>query len=77
MATLQRAQPGVLQLLVAPQRGQPLGVAAEHVAAASRGRGEIEHRAIGVEDARPDPGKSCLGHQIPRPEPSRSSFTAP
>jgi hypothetical protein len=57
MPALQRAQPGVLQLLVAPQQGEPLGVVGEHLAAARRRRREVEQRAVGVEDAGPDPGE--------------------
>jgi hypothetical protein len=51
MPSLQRAQPGVLQLLVAPQRGHRGSLVAEDIDAACRRGGEVEHRAVGVEDA--------------------------
>ena len=59
---LRGPQPAVLQLLVAPEGGQPLGLVAEPVATAGGGRGVVEQRAIGVEHAGLDAGKSCVSH---------------
>src|SRR6185312_6193973 len=73
---LQRAQPGVLKLLVAPQRRQRGEIVTERVAALCRRGGVVEQRAVSVEDAganagtyggRPDiarPGLSMF-HRIP------------
>ncbi len=51
VAVLERAQPGVLELLVAPERGQRRAAILRHVGAARRGGGEVEQGAVGVEDA--------------------------
>jgi hypothetical protein len=48
---LQRTKPGILQLLVAPQRGQLVDAVPEHVTTALGRSGKIEQRAVGIEDA--------------------------
>jgi len=53
-----------MELLVAPQRGQRIGVVAENVAARLRRRGKIEQGAVSVEHAQFDPGEGGLGHVI-------------
>jgi hypothetical protein len=40
-----------LQLLVAPERGQPVDRLTEHIAATSRRRSKVEQGSIGIEDA--------------------------
>jgi hypothetical protein len=62
VSRLKRAKPSVLQLLVAPNRSEPVDVAPQNIAAAPRGSGEIEQRSICIEDAGLDPGKRILGH---------------
>ena len=65
VTVLERAQPSVLKLLVAPQRRQRRALVGWNVGAARRGGGEVEQRAIGVEDAGADAleGSRRLGHE--------------
>jgi hypothetical protein len=51
VTALQRTQPRVLQLLVAPQRGQRRAPARLDLGAGRGRRGEVEQRAVGVENA--------------------------
>src|SRR5262249_29874920 len=51
MAPLKRAQPGVLQLLVAPEGRQLVDAIPQHVPAPSCRGCKVEYRAIGVKDA--------------------------
>src|SRR5262249_18222041 len=64
VAALQSAQPGVLQLLVAPQDGEPFRVVTEHVSAPRRGGGKVEQRAVGVENAGADPVQLLASHRV-------------
>jgi hypothetical protein len=48
---LHGAKPGILQLLVTPERGQFVDAVPEHIAAAPGRSGKIEQRPVGVEDA--------------------------
>ena len=68
VAVLERAQPGVLDLLVAPERGQRGALFLRNVGAARRGGGEVEQGAVGVEDAGADvlQGSGRLGHRSPQ-----------
>jgi hypothetical protein len=50
VAVLQRAQPRILELLLAPQRRQRRAPLFWNVFAARGGGSEVEQRAIGVED---------------------------
>src|SRR5260370_22478661 len=59
---LERPQPGVLQLLLAPERGQLVDAFAEHVAAAFRGGSKIKQRSICIEDAGLHADQSCVAH---------------
>src|SRR5919198_3113538 len=56
-------QPGILQLLVTPERAQLLDGVAQDVAAASRRRGKIEQRAGGIEDTSLHAGERCVTHR--------------
>jgi hypothetical protein len=53
-----------MELLVAPQCGQRIGVVAENVAARLRRGGKIEQGAVSVERAQLDPGERGLGHGL-------------
>jgi len=53
-----------MELLVAPQRGQRIGVVAENVAARLRRGGKVEQRAVSIEHAELDPGEGGLGQVI-------------
>jgi hypothetical protein len=59
---LHGAQPGILQLLVAPERGQFVDAVPEHIAAAPGRSGKIEQRPVGVEDAGLHADERCLFH---------------
>ena len=81
VAVLQAAQPGVLKLLVAPQRRQAHALFRRHVVAPRRGGSEVEQRSIGVENAGADAfeeKRSWFGHSrlqrncIPTPPDRRS-----
>jgi len=56
------AQPGVLQLLLAPEFGQALPVVAKFVAGAARRAVEIEKRSVGVENAGCDAVEGLIVH---------------
>jgi hypothetical protein len=60
VAPLCRAQPGVLNLLVAPQRGEAVRRLGGHVHAGAGCGGKVEQRAVGVEHARLDAGQGAL-----------------
>src|SRR5712692_9699322 len=62
MTSLKRPKPGILQLFVAPERGEPIGIIPENIAAALRSGGEIEQGSVGVEDAGLDSSERVLGH---------------
>ena len=51
VSVLERAQPCVLELLVAPQRGQRRAPILRNVGAARGGGGEVEQRAISASPA--------------------------
>jgi hypothetical protein len=53
-SVFEAAQPCLLELLVAPQRDQRRPPILRNVSAARGGGGEVEQRAIGVEDADAD-----------------------
>src|SRR5271165_2471871 len=66
MPLLDRSQPGVLQLLVAPKPSQRRGLVPQDIRAAQGRRGDIKERAIGVKDA----GTYALQHNCHRPPPA-------
>jgi hypothetical protein len=62
MPALDGPQPGILQLLVTPERGQLVDAVPEHIAAALGRSGKIEQRSIGVEDAGLHADERCVAH---------------
>src|SRR5712692_4908940 len=62
MTSLKRPKPGILQLFVAPERREPIGIIPENIATALRSGGEIEQGSVGVEDAGLDSSERVLGH---------------
>ena len=61
IAALQGSEPGILQLLVAPQRRQRCALLRREVIAALGGGGEIEQSTIGVENAGADSFETMTG----------------
>src|SRR5262249_23645825 len=59
---LHGAKPGILQLLVAPERGQLVDIVPEHIAAARGRSGKIKQRPISIEDAGLHADERCVAH---------------
>ena len=62
MSAGESAQPGVLQLLLAPEFGQGLPVVAKFVAGGARCAVEIEEGSVGVENAGFDAVEGLIVH---------------